>query len=72
MKENGYDCKIGGRNYNLCHADDNTVITEYSNELQALVIKVKNTMEKMGLKLNIKKTKQKTEVQQLVLDLTIV
>lgn len=70
MKENEHDCKIGGINYDLCYTDDDTMITECSDELQALVIKVKSKMKK-GLKLNIKKIKEMTE-EQLVLELILV
>lgn len=47
-RENEHGCKIGGRNNNLCYADDKTVLTECSDELQALVIKVKNKILKIG------------------------
>ena len=49
--------KIAGRNSNkLRHADDTTLIAE-SEELKSLLIKVKEESEKVGLKLNIQKTK---------------
>ena len=49
--------KIGGRNINnLRYADDTTLIAE-SEELKSLLIKVKEESEKVGLKLNIQKTK---------------
>ena len=49
--------KISGRNIsNLRHADDTTLITE-SEELKSLLMKVKQESEKVGLKLNIQKTK---------------
>lgn len=41
----------------LCYADHNTLIAENENKLSALIIKVKDHHEKMGLKLKIKKTK---------------
>ena len=49
--------KIAGRNINnLRHADDTTLMTE-SKELKSLLMKVKEESEKVGLKLNIQKTK---------------
>ena len=49
--------KIAGRNINnLRYADDTTVIAE-SEELKSLLMKVKEESEKVGLKLNIQKTK---------------
>ena len=49
--------KISGRNINnLRHADDTTLMAE-SEELRSLLMKVKEKSEKVGLKLNIQKTK---------------
>ena len=49
--------KIAGRNINnLRYADDTTVMAE-SEELKSLLMKVKEESEKVGLKLNIQKTK---------------
>ena len=49
--------KITGRNINnLRHADDTTLMAE-SEELKSLLMKVKEESEKVGLKLNIQKTK---------------
>ena len=49
--------KIAGRNFNkLRYADDTTLMTE-SEELKSLLMKVKEDSEKVGLKLNIQKTK---------------
>ena len=49
--------KITGRNINnLRYADDTTLMAE-SKELKSLLIKVKEESEKVGLKLNIQKTK---------------
>ena len=49
--------KIAGRNIsNLRYADDTTLIAE-SEELKSLLIRVKEESEKVGLKLNIQKTK---------------
>ena len=50
--------KISGRNINnLRYADDTTTIAESEEELQSLSMKVKEESEKVGLKLNIQKTK---------------
>ena len=50
--------KIGGRNINnLRYADDTTLITESTKEPKNLLMKVKEESEKVGLKLNIPKTK---------------
>ena len=49
---------ISGRNINnLRHADDTTLMEESKEELKSLLIKVKEESEKVGLKLNIQKTK---------------
>ena len=50
--------KITGRNIsNLRYADDTTLMEESKEELKSLLIKVKEENEKVGLKLNIQKTK---------------
>ena len=50
--------KIGGRNINnLRYADDTTLMAESEEELQSLLMKVKEESENIGLKLNIQKTK---------------
>ena len=50
--------KIAGRNINnLSPADDTTLMAESEEELKSLLIKVKEKSEKVGLKLNIQKTK---------------
>ena len=50
--------KIAGKNINnLSYADDTTLISESKEELKSLLIKVKEESEKVGLKLNIQKTK---------------
>ena len=50
--------KIARRNINnLTHADDTTLMAESKEELKSLLIKVKEESEKVGLKLNIQKTK---------------
>ena len=63
MRNTGLDeaqagIKITGRNINnLRYADDTTVMTESKEELQSLLMKVKEESEKAGLKLNIQKIK---------------
>ena len=50
--------KIAGRNINnLRYADDTTHMAESKEELKSLLMKVKEETEKVGLKLNIQKTK---------------
>ena len=49
---------IAGRNINnLRYADDTTLMAESEEELKSLLMKVKEESEKVGLKLNIQKTK---------------
>ena len=48
--------KIARRNINLRYADDTTLMAE-SEEIKSLLMKVKEESEKVGLKLNIQKTK---------------
>ena len=63
MKNAGLDeaqagIKIAGRNINnLRYADDTTLMAESEEELKCLLVKVKEESEKVGLKLNIQKTK---------------
>ena len=50
--------KIAGRNIsNLRYADDTTLMAKSEEELKSLLMKVKEESEKVGLKLNIQKTK---------------
>ena len=50
--------KIAGRNINnLRHVDDTTLMAESEEELKSLLMKAKEENEKVGLKLNIQKTK---------------
>ena len=63
MRNSGLDeaqagIKIAGRNIsNLRHADDTTLMAESEEELKSFWMKVKEESEKVGLKLNIQKTK---------------
>ena len=50
--------KIAGRNINnLRYADDTTLMAESEEELKSLLMRVKEESERVGLKLNIQKTK---------------
>ena len=52
------EIKIAGRNINsLRYADDTTLMADSEEELKSLLMKVKEESEKVGLKLNIQKTK---------------
>ena len=58
LKEAQAGIKIAGRNINnLRYADDTTLMAENDEELKSLSMKVKEESEKVGLKLNIQKTK---------------
>ena len=49
--------KIAGRKNNLRYGDETTLMAESEEELKSLLIKVKEESEKVGLKINIQKTK---------------
>ena len=51
------ESRLPGDINNLRHADDNTLMAENEEEIKSLLIKVKEESEKVGLKLNIQKTK---------------
>ena len=58
LEEAQVEIKIAGRNFNsLRYADDTTLMAESEEELKNLLMKVKEESEKVGLKLNIQKTK---------------
>ena len=62
MRNTGLDeaqagIKIAGRNINNLRYVDDTTLTAESEELKSLLMKVKEESEKVGLKLNIQKTK---------------
>ena len=63
MRNTGLDeaqagIKIAGRNINILrYANDTTLTAESEEELKSLLMKVKEESEKVGLKLNIQKTK---------------
>ena len=48
---------IDGRNNNIRYEDDTTLMVESEDELKSLLMKVKEGSEKLGLKVNIQKTK---------------
>ena len=66
MRNSGLDeaqagIKIAGRNSNkLRYADDTTLMAESKEELKSLLMKMKDESEKVGLKLNIQKTKRRS------------
>ena len=58
LEESQAAIKIAGRNINnLRYADNTTLMAESQEELKSLLMKVKEEREKVGLKLNIQKTK---------------
>ena len=58
LEETQAGIKIAGRNTNnLSYADDTTLMAESEEELNSLLMKVKEESEKVGLKLNIQQTK---------------
>ena len=58
IDEAKHGIKIARRNINnLRYADDTTLMAENEEELKSLLMKVKEESEKVGLKLNIQKTK---------------
>ena len=58
LEETQAGIKIAGRNINnLRYEDDTTLMAESQEELKSLLMKVKEESEKVGLKLNIQKTK---------------
>ena len=58
LEESQAGIKIAGKNINnLRYADDSTLMAESEEKLKSLLMKVKEESEKVGLKLNIQKTK---------------
>ena len=58
LEETQAGIKIAGRNINnLRYADDTTLMAESEEELQSLLMKMKEESEKVGLKINIQNTK---------------
>ena len=63
LEEAQVGIKIAGRNINnLRYADGITLIVESKEDLKSLLMKVKEESEKVGLKLNIQKTKIMTSI----------
>ena len=59
LEEAQVGIKISGRNINnLRYADDTSLMAESEEELKSLLMKVKEKSEKVGLKLNIQKTRK--------------
>ena len=66
MRNTGLEEVQSGRNINnLRYADDTTLMAESEEELKSLLMKVKEESEKVGLKLNIQKTKIMASVPPL-------
>ena len=66
LKEAQAGIKIARRNINnLRYADDTTLMAESEEELKSLLMKVKEESEKVGLKLNIQKTKSVVPQEKL-------
>ena len=66
LEETQAGIKIAGRNINnFRYADDTTLMAESEEELKSLLMKVKEESEKVGLKLNIHKTKIMASVPSL-------
>ena len=66
LEETQAGIKIAGRNLNkLRYADDTTLMAESEEELKSLLMKMKDENEKVGLKLNIQKTKIMASVPSL-------
>ena len=57
LDESKAGIKVARRNINIIYADDTTLIAESDEELRSLLMKVKEESEKVGLKVNIQKTK---------------
>ena len=57
LEEEQAGIKIAGRNINNVRYADDTILIAESEELKSLLMKVKEKSEKVGLKLNIQKTK---------------
>ena len=66
LEEAQADIKIARRNINnLRHADDTTLMAESEEELKSLLMKVKEEIEKVGLKLNIQRIKIMSSVYKV-------
>ena len=66
LKEAQAGIKIAGKNIsNFRYADDTTLMAESKEELKSLLMKVKKESEKVGLKLNIQKTRIMASIPSL-------
>ena len=67
LEETQAGIKIAGRNTNnLRYADDITLMAESEEKLKSLLMKVKEESEKVGLKLNIQKTKTGLDIYKFI------
>ena len=66
LEEAQVGIKISGRNSNNLRNADDTMLMAESAELKSLLMKMKEESEKVGLKLNIKKTKIIASVQMVI------
>jgi hypothetical protein len=72
LNESKIGVKIGGRNINnLRYADDTTLLAENKKDLEHLIMIVKEESEKVGLRLNIKKTKIMTTAKNSNINIKI-
>lgn len=72
LDEQNIGVKIGGRTIsNLRYADDTTLMAESEKDLKKLILKLKEESEKVGLHLNIKKTKIMTNAENKEVRITI-
>ena len=62
VEETQAGIKISRRNINLRYEDDSTLKAESEEELKSLLMRVKEEIEKAGLKFNIKIKKKKTKI----------
>ena len=66
LEETQAGIKLAGRNINnLRYADDTTLMAESEEELKSILMRVKEESEKVGLRLNIQKTKIMASVPSL-------
>ena len=66
LEETRAGIKLAGRNINnLRYADDTTLMAESEEELKSILMRVKEESEKVGLRLNIQKTKIMASVPSL-------
>ncbi len=72
LEDSDIGVKIGGRNINnLRYADDTILLAETEDDLKHLIITIQRESEKMGLQLNIKKTKIMSTARHIKMYVTI-